>query len=183
MFVHKLQNIKIDLSRLKKELKEIVVKYPFTEINQLCLTTTRDQGGSVYEDIGSFFHKTNMNHEYVISEFRGGYFNEILGQIKNAFDGHVGRVRLMRLSPKKCYSMHVDSGPRLHIAIETNPSCFIVFLKQEMSSSQPSELTTLESDHVFIPTDGHIYFVNTSRSHTSVNAGETDRLHLVFSTL
>jgi hypothetical protein len=73
----------------------------------------------------------------------------------------------MKLDPKKCYSFHHDADYRLHIAIETNPQCFLMFFTGQF---------------VNIPADGVVYFANTMKTHSAMNGGNAARYHLVFST-
>jgi len=62
-----------------------------------------------------------------------------------------------------CYSYHRDHGPRIHIPIYTNDKNFFVI-----------------QDEVFrLPADGSVYFVDTTKIHTFVNASADNRLHLV----
>jgi hypothetical protein len=73
------------------------------------------------------------------------------------------RTRLLRLIPTECYSYHVDPTPRVHIPLITDENCMAV----------------LEDTIYRLPADGSVYFVDTTRRHTFLNAGDYDRFHIV----
>lgn len=79
-----------------------------------------------------------------------------------------GRVRLMSLPPKTCYSYHVDGKNewRLHIPFITNEDSFLV----------------MNGETWHLPL-GNAYIINTSVKHTAVNCGNTTRIHLVVSNI
>ena len=105
------------------------------------------------------FEFNNFNHE-----FSGTVFEEIFDYCKNHW--LVGRMRLMNCAPRHCYSMHEDdSQNRYHIAIQTNVNAYLLY----------------DTNQVFhIPADGHVYEVRTDVNHTALNAGNEDRIHLVY---
>jgi hypothetical protein len=78
----------------------------------------------------------------------------------------VGRMRLNLLPPKVVFPMHRDSAPRAHVALITNPDCFLV-------------AETPEIHHV--PNDGNIYIFDTTLPHTAFNASQEARVHLTMS--
>ena len=73
------------------------------------------------------------------------------------------RTRLMRVPPRYCYYWHNDHTRRLHVPLETNNGCFMVY----------------ENRLVHMPADGNYYIENTTEWHTFVNGGKQARLHLV----
>jgi Aspartyl/Asparaginyl beta-hydroxylase len=77
--------------------------------------------------------------------------------------GPVGRVRLLLLPPNTCYSFHHDAGWRLHIPLQTNANAFMVI---------HGRLWHLPA--------GAAYLTNVEHHHTALNAGSTDRIHIVF---
>lgn len=79
---------------------------------------------------------------------------------------NTGRVRLLSLPPKSCYSYHIDGDNewRLHIPLITNNDSFII----------------IDGETWHMPI-GHSYIINTSVKHTAVNCGNTTRIHLVVS--
>jgi len=77
----------------------------------------------------------------------------------------VYRSRLMTMHPRTCYSIHTDSTPRLHIAIVTHPQARFIF--------------TSPSVFQHIPSDGHIWWVDTTKEHSAMNGSLKGRVHLV----
>ena len=96
--------------------------------------------------------------------------------LNNAFDNteleniiskfNLFRSRLLRLTPKTCYSIHKDVSWRLHIPIITSPNCLFYFPdhKQHYHLEQ-----------------GKIYKVNTTQRHTFMNASKynINRIHFI----
>ena len=80
----------------------------------------------------------------------------------------IGAVRSRFLVKPKhtCYSIHSDRTGRFHLPIITHEHALFVFYEGRVS-------TTLH-----IPADGHVYWTDTTRLHTFLNAGP-ERTHLV----
>lgn len=75
-----------------------------------------------------------------------------------------GRVRLLQVNPKSCYSFHADPHPyRVHIPLVTNQGSFMVVW---------GKLWQLQL--------GYAYRVRVQEDHTAINTGATPRIHLVF---
>ena len=94
-------------------------------------------------------------------------FHDIFLSVIEKCPLEIGRVRLMRLNSKSCYSVHEDPGLRLHLPIITNPDCFFCFESQGFH---------------YLPAKGRLYCTNTLLRHTVVNGGKSERIHLVIST-
>jgi len=77
-------------------------------------------------------------------------------------DQVVGRIRVMRLAPRRCYSWHADPSIRIHVPIITSEDNLMVIGKQVQ--------------HLSI---GHIWWTNTVIPHTAMNCSIKDRYHLV----
>lgn len=97
------------------------------------------------------------NHEYTKPIFDIPYVNSIMQDLD------LCRTRLMILKPKTCYYWHADQQKRCHIPLKTNESCFLI----------------IEKKIIHLPADGHRYVLDTTKEHTALNAGHTDRLHIV----
>ena len=103
------------------------------------------------------------------SFFVGTYVEEVIEEVKKiASPKKIGRVRLLTLLPKTCYSLHVDEEEfRFHIPIQTSHDSFFV------------SGTTIDR----MPEVGQLYTFKTDEEHTAVNASLTEkRIHLVFDT-
>jgi len=84
------------------------------------------------------------------------YINSILDE----FDMY--RTRVLRLNKKSCYSLHSDPTPRIHIPIHTNEHSFFVI-----------------DNKVYYLDPGFVWWTDTTKPHTFVNAGYSERIHLV----
>jgi len=156
----------IDLERLQQDTLAIIAKYPFPDSRQICLTNcehdapaeARLYGGSGRLTDGDEFKFRTFNEE-----FKGTYFHEIYRRISEKYV--VGRTRIALLKPRQCYSMHRDvSLYRYHVAIFTNPECFLVYEQFGIRH---------------IPADGNIYRIHSRERHSAFNGGESDRYHLI----
>lgn len=103
------------------------------------------------------------DYSVVNTEFKGGPIEELL----NKLPFRHGRVRLMRLAPKSCLSIHKDSTRRYHYAVTTTPDCYLVEMK--------------DGTGIFhhVPADGRLYEMDARLTHTAINAGREGRVHIV----
>lgn len=74
------------------------------------------------------------------------------------------RTRIMIMPPRRCYSIHSDPTPRLHIPIVTNDQCWMIW---------PSE------QRCYKMVRGLVYWADTTKNHTFINGSTEDRVHLV----
>jgi hypothetical protein len=95
--------------------------------------------------------------------FKNTYIETVVNLLHNQFEVYRGRFMYMRY--KTCLSSHKDDSYRIHIPLITNPNCFMVI-----------------NDVIYKMNENATYITNTTLEHTAVNAGITDRLHLVFCT-
>lgn len=77
----------------------------------------------------------------------------------------VFRTRIMVMTPGRQYSIHKDPTRRLHLPLVTNPKAEFIFTEDDL--------------RVHMPADGSIHMVDTRKSHTAVNGGEENRIHIV----
>lgn len=148
----------------------------FSESGQMSITTAGDD--DLYGSIGSLFDYATA--EFVArtqdftklhSDFKGTYLESVIENVSElaASEGvKIGRVRLMKLEPLRCYSYHRDPEEfRYHIPLTTNrDACFIV------------------GDEVGrMPDLGYLYKFMTREYHSAFNCSTTQtRMHLVFDT-
>jgi hypothetical protein len=75
------------------------------------------------------------------------------------------RTRVMKMIKGTAYGIHVDNTPRIHIPLETNENCLFII-----------------DDVVYrMPADGSVYFADTTKLHTAINANTNRfiRTHIV----
>jgi hypothetical protein len=100
-----------------------------------------------------------------IDEFKDSYFKDVYDSLKSEFN--IGRVRLLKLKPNHSLSYHRDLEPRLHIPILTNPAALVI----------------VDDFACNLKADGSVYFIDTTKYHTALNGGESDRIHMVITLL
>jgi hypothetical protein len=150
--------------------------------DQICLNTTIGHPDDYTYGVGSLPVPDNLSEfltkderlkeittyqrflESEFTEFNPRFANtpleEIYSFIKSNFN--VGRVRLMRISPRKTMSWHYDTTQRLHYPIETYTGCRMV----------------IENESAHLPADTW-WITNTINNHTAFNASNKYRIHLV----
>ena len=165
---------KFDINRLVRDVTSLLGNHSFNSNNppnQISLTSRPSASVPIHDGVGSLydfekqeFFATESEFTVFNKEFKGTYLEHIYDTI-NAVD-KLGRVRLMRLPPRRCYSLHRDTEVRYHMAITTNESCFIMY-------------KGIPAYH--IPADGIVYRMDASEYHTALNSDKSDdRIHLVF---
>lgn len=146
---------------LKEEVLAIVAKHT-NEKNQLSCQTTIDNVGNWYDSVGSLSEideADEKKYNVIQPELTGTYLEELIKK-HNSY-----RTRIMILDPRKCYSVHRDTSPRLHIPIITNMQSWMVW---------PHHNTTVQL-HA-----GVIHWVDTTKHHTFFNGDLTlRRIHVI----
>lgn len=170
-------------SELNTMLKNGVVS--FSQFNQISLNTIPSQTtnynlgtGSLYYDYSSAIeiidsdgstqvvppkYEVPLQEEdfsILCDQFKGTLFEELYNALSNKYK--LGRVRIMKMEPRKCMSWHIDASPRLHFPIKTQKGCFMV----------------IEDEIIHLPYS-EWWMTDTTKNHTAFNASDTDRLHLV----
>lgn len=167
-------SVSIDLQRLKLAVQQVTLAYPWTssrrQIGLTCresiLPSVEDGVGSLYNFEAQSWFARERDFKVFLPEFRDTYLHEIYLRLQDETRNRIGRVRLMNLAPKACYSLHRDPTVRYHIAIETNPQAFLIFAQGGLRH---------------LPEDGFCYRVDTRNVHSAMNGGATERIHLVLS--
>lgn len=157
--------MRIELDRLRAAVREIGAKYPFTdERRQLSLMHRSERTQSITDGIGQLPAQKGA-FRFFNNEFRHTYIHEVYRSLETAHGFRIGRIRLMCLPPKRCYSVHRDETRRLHVAVETNPGALLIFP---------------EHGSFHVPADGGVYRVDTRLPHSAMNGGDEPRIHLLF---
>lgn len=108
-------------------------------------------------------HKTPLQEEdftVLCKQFENTVFETVYNLLSQRYK--LGRVRLMKSTPKSCLTWHTDSSPRIHYPIKTQEGCFMVI---------ENEVKHLEANKW--------YWTDTIKPHTAFNASKEDRIHLV----
>jgi hypothetical protein len=92
----------------------------------------------------------------------------ILGYTEEYKKYNFARIRLIKMIPKiKHYTWHTDPSLRLHIPLITNPNALMYFRKHKEILS-------------FNLTAGNLWLTDTTKEHTAINHGDTNRYHIVY---
>lgn len=153
--------------------------------SQICLNCTQEHSYDYTEGVGSLLldwknkrkeiddagnekivvpkfqnPKNEDDFKYLCAIFEGTIFEKTYKLLTEKYK--VGRVRLMKSSPKTCLSWHNDYHKRIHLPIKTQDGCFMVI-----------------EDEVCYLEKGYWWNANTLLHHTAVNSSKEDRIHLV----
>jgi hypothetical protein len=157
--------------------------------NQICLTSIPGEEHNCYLGCGSLYYdwdnkriiKDDYGNEKIVVDpyktpmqdrdfselctiFKGTTFEDIYYSLKKSYN--IGRVRLMKLSPRSTLTWHVDDTIRLHYPIKTQDGCFMII-----------------NDEVKYLPENTWWKTNTLEKHTALNASKEDRIHLVVNIL
>jgi hypothetical protein len=108
-------------------------------------------------------HKSPLQEEnftVLCKQFENTVFETVYNLLSQQYK--LGRVRLMKSSPKSCLSWHTDSSSRIHYPIKTQEGCFMII---------ENEVKHLEANKW--------YWTDTIKPHTAFNSSKEDRIHLV----
>lgn len=150
--------------------------------DQICLNSTVDHPDDytygtgtlpVPDNFADFVTKESQLEQLTIhhhsierrfTEFNQRFSNtpleEIYYFIKSNFN--VGRIRLMRIAPRKVMSWHYDTTQRLHYPVETYMGCRMV----------------IQDEVVHLPANTW-WITDTLNNHTAFNASLKYRIHIV----
>lgn len=121
-----------------------------------CLDRWTEGCGSIKRAEG----RTEQDFHMLNSLYKGTIFEDIIRDL-NAV-----RARIMVKPKHTCYSIHSDRTARFHLPITTHQHALFVFYEGHKS-------TTLH-----LPADGSVWWTDTTKQHTFLNAGP-ERTHLV----
>jgi len=136
-------------------LDRLDIKFPINPIIEQVQSLSFDKRLHLNKTDGPLF----SGPYYIKEEFK----NTPLGNVLESL-GNIGEARLLKLSSAESYTAHADPDDRLHLAIITNPYCYL----QDLSSQKMHH----------VPVDGYLWRMDTSRIHVATNFGGRDRIHL-----
>lgn len=161
-----------DINRLQSELNDILAMTTWDQKeNQISLQYRAiDSDDPWHSGVGS---TVEIKDGKRIQRFTEQEFDLINPALAGTYTEHVlkslpfqpVRTRIMRMLPKRCYSVHVDGTARYHLALVTSYHARFIFT---------------EAEKIYhIPADGNLYFVDTTQEHTAINGNTEDRVHMV----
>lgn len=142
---------KVDIDRIKNELKNLKISSQFS---------LQGKAENDFDSSTSYDYSLRTDEEeFVYPLYELTYTNSILKKYS------MFRTRVMKMIKGTAYGIHVDNTPRIHIPLETNENCLFII-----------------NDVVYrMPADGSVYFTNTTKPHTAINASTNRfiRTHIV----
>jgi hypothetical protein len=165
----------IDHSSIWDELYNLVIiKHGLGDLDQISLTSTdgKDDWTCSTGRIANLQYPERF-YSTINNTLKGTETEKLLNMYPEYY-----RWRLMKLAPKKTYSVHKDGNDnadniRMHIPLQTNEACFLCFYVSVPLNKQYSRV---KHEHLAL---GNSYTVNTTGFHTAVNYGDTNRYHIV----
>lgn len=168
-----------DAKQLYTELLTLKEEVGHTKTLQFILTHHADPkgdawvygAGSLYDDAKKKYWARTADFSKLTARLEGTYTSQVIDEVREialSQGKKIGRVRILTLEPKTCYSLHTDDEEfRYHIPLFTSGSSFFI------------------ADDIIdrMPVTGQLYQFRTNEAHTAVNAHKTEqRSHLVFDT-
>lgn len=142
---------KVDINKIKQELSDLKISAQFS----LQGKTKTDYNSST-----SYDYSLRLDEqEFIHNLYELPYLNSILKKYG------MFRSRVMKMINGTAYGIHVDNTPRIHIPLETTENCLFII-----------------DDVVYrMPADGSVYFTDTTKPHTAINASTSRfiRTHIV----
>jgi hypothetical protein len=158
-------DIRVDLERMRALVAPL---QPLYRGNRLFVTSRPGAADPLHDGDGWLPEGESEAAFTVLNEpFRGSAIEELL----NALPCRYGRVRLMVMPPRSSLSFHRDDSTRLHLAIHTNPGCYLIERQGDSGV------------YYHVPADGFLYRMDTRLVHSAVNCSREPRLHLVIANM
>ena len=183
--VRKLE-FKFDIEKLKEALQQVLEISDVDATAQVCLTYSPEcephPDGKMYQGCGSLayeyyatnqgiksrlrkVHPSERSFTEFVPEFKHTYFYEVFKVLNTKYK--LGRMRLMKLIPAKCYTWHMDATEHIHVPVVSNPGNKLV----------------IGDNTYFLPADGSTYMTDTTKLHTAFNGGREDRYNVLINIL
>lgn len=181
MFIRKV-DFASDLDQVKQDLETILTMTDWGTTNQIGLTHRPDAVDPWHDCAGSLYHGYKPQERPREQDFNcwnplvPTYVAEQLQLLQQQENFRAGRVRFMRLLSRTGLSVHLDTEPRYHLVIKTNPSAYIG--QRSIARRDDSVLPTTSVTY-HMPADGNWYEVDTRQTHYVYNGGTEPRIHLV----
>lgn len=187
MFIEKLEYT-ADINLMVKDLDKVISEIGWLDTNieganrlysanQLSLTHRIGAEYPWYDANGSLYDRTTgkfIDKETSFTEWNsvGDYTKNVIEGLKEFAGVNFGRMRYMRLMPKRGLSVHRDFDARYHFVLKTNQFSYFALAESDGDSLARC---------YHIPMDGHFYKVDTLREHFVYNGDSEPRIHLVLS--
>lgn len=181
MFIRRV-NFSSDIAQVNRDLETILTMTDWGTTNQIGLTHRPDAADPWHDSAGSLYHGYKPHERPKEQDFdcwnplTPAYVTEQLQLLQQRENFTIGRVRFMRLLSRAGLSVHLDTEPRYHLVLKTNPSAYIG--QRSVGTRNDSVLPTTSVTY-HMPADGFWYEVDTRQTHYVYNGGTEPRIHLV----
>jgi hypothetical protein len=142
---------KVNIDKIKEELQSLKISAQFS---------LQGKSKDDFDSSTSYDYSLRADEdEFVYPLYDLPYTNSVLKEYS------MFRTRVMKMIKGTSYGIHVDNTPRIHIPLETNKNCLFII-----------------DDVVYrMPADGSVYFTDTTKPHTAINANTNRfiRTHIV----
>lgn len=175
-------SLQSNLALCQKISSDIEASVGWGHTNQIGLRCKINSVDPWFDSAGSLYSQETKSYLGSESDFTvwnlntDNYLRQQIEKLQELEKFSINRVRIMRLLPLRGLSVHRDSEVRYHLVLKTNPKAYFAFTDNiEVSSTDVTEI----GKFYHIPSDGHWYFVDTTKFHYVYNGGSEERIHLV----
>jgi hypothetical protein len=158
-------SLQADLPSIRRLLADVE---PLFTNNRLYVTARPGAADPLHDGSGWL---PDGESEADFTEITGPFRGTAVEALLRALPCRYGRTRLMRMAPKSCLTFHRDDSTRLHLAITTNPACYLIERQDD------------QGVFFHVPADGWLYHVDTRLVHSAMNCSREARVHLVITNL
>ena len=161
----------INETKLNFDYKQLIIEHNQIEIpedfsydqNQIAITSVNGKNVLVDNKFNEDYKRIPEMDLNLLNEwFKNSYVEEVINEINKHYN--TTKWRFMKLtSERRAYSYHRDETKRLHIPLLTNEDCFFIIDEQLYKMNQV----------------GRVYEMDTTKKHTALNLGWSDRIHMV----
>ena len=152
---------KIDIQQALAQFDPIIQNMDETGVDQFGLTGRVDSDRNLDFGEGKTRRGVKLqewNH-WRDDSYNSAWLRSFLDELSPRI---IGRIRVMRMRPRSCYSWHKDLTPRIHVPLITHRDNFMVINN--------------ESTHLY---RGVYWWTDTTKFHTAMNCSDKDRFHIV----
>lgn len=172
----------VDLKLMQVAANTIIQQVGWGSKDQIGLTYRPGSENPWFDAAGSLYDRESkrmLAQEKDFSQYNPipTFLKEALSELERNQKIKFGRIRLMKLTPRRGLSVHYDAETRYHYVLDTNPKAFICVQNNNSSGLE------CRAQCYHLPSDGQWYHVDTRQTHWVYNGGDRDRIHLVLSTL
>jgi hypothetical protein len=152
---------KIDTQQALTQFKPIIQHMKETGVDQFGFNGRIDSDGNL--DFGEGKTRSGVKLQewnwWRDENYNSAWLKSFLDQLSPRI---IGRIRMMRIRPRACYSWHRDPNPRIHVPLITQSDNFMVINN--------------ESKHLY---QDFYWWTDTTKFHTAINCSDKDRFHIV----